>query len=169
MAQRLFSLWSCCWLLVFFLVPVPAGWCEDEQPTETWQSLLSEALLISQRLEKLNEQLSSELTVSRSHSAELQTQLGKLLNEHVMLKSELSELRRQSESLSGKLQTSKQELKLLQEQLKKAEASSDAFERSLSDYKLLAEARIRGLKRQRNLAVGGGILALIMAVIFGSR
>jgi len=168
MARRLFSLW-CFWLLGFFLVLVPAGWCEDERPTETWRSLLSEALLISQRLEKLNEQLSNELTVSRSRSTELQTQLGNLLDEHVMLKSELSDLRRQSESLSGKLQTSKQESKLLQEQLKKAEASSDAFARSFSDYKLLAEARIRSLKRQRNLAAGGGILALILAVIFGSR
>jgi chromosome segregation ATPase len=168
MARRLFSVW-CFWLLVFFLVQAPAGWCEDEQPTETWQSLLTEALLISQRLEALNEQLSSELTASRSHSAELQKTLEKLLNEHVALKSELAELRRQSESLSGKLQTSKQELISLQEQLKKAEASSDAFEKSFSDYKLLAETKIKSLKRQRNLAAGGGILALILAVIFGSR
>ena len=168
MARRLFSRWCFC-LLVFFLVLVPAGWCEDEQPTETWQSLLTEALLISQRLETLNEQLCSELTVSRSHSAELQNNLEKLLNEHVVLKSELTELRRQSESLSGKLQTSEQELKSLQEQLKKAEASSDAFEKSFSGYKLQAEAKIRSLKLQRNLAVGGGILSLLLAVIFGSR
>ena len=168
MARRLFSVW-CFWLLGFFLVPVPAGWCEDEQLTETWQSLLTEALLISQRLGTLNEQLSSELTASRSHSAELQKTLEKLLKEHVVLKSELAGLRRQSESLSGKLQTSKQELISLQEQLQKAEASSDAFEKSFSDYKKSADKRITSLKRQRNLMAGGGILALILAVILGSR
>jgi len=132
----------CC---LAFLSAQEASGSSSEQRFPTYESELSELSAIWARLSILSAAQNQDLLLSKES-------LRKLTAELESLKSELAVLRR-------KLQHSEGQLTGLSEELKKVRSSLEDLERSFTEYKAAAEARIKAESRKVWAAAGLGALA----------
>jgi septal ring factor EnvC (AmiA/AmiB activator) len=139
------------WPLVLCLLlasAICARPCRAEDNYVISGSELRQLSEIFERLETLNQRLSSELSASREN-------LRKLEDELSGLKQDLAELQ-------STLARSEQESTQLWEQLQTAQSLLEQAEQSFSEYKSAAESQIKSLRTQRNLAI---LLAIILALV----
>ena len=134
-----------CFVLVLVITPLTV---KAEPIYSMSESELLRLQKISDRLEKLNEQLLDELNNSKKSLSELQQEL-------INYKAELMDLSQQLE------QSKAESMELLVEQarvnalLTKAQTSFDL-------YKIEVQRKIKRLTRQRNISIAGLIISLIL-------
>jgi predicted nucleic acid-binding Zn-ribbon protein len=133
-----------------------ASGSSSEQKFPTYESELSELNAIWARLSILSAAQNQDLLLSKESLRKLTAEL-----EH--LKSELTVLRQ-------KLQHSEGQLTELSEELKKVWSSLEDLERSFTEYKRAAEAKIKAESRKVWMAaglgaLGGATVAFILAAV----
>ena len=135
-------------LSLLLLLSLASRCCKAEENYIITGSELQQLSEIFERLEMLNAKLSSELTASKESLRQLEDELTKL-------KADLAELQ-------ITLARSETESTRLRELLLKAENSLTQLEASFEEFKSAAQSQIRKLRRQRNLALLGMILVMLL-------
>lgn len=134
-------------LSALLLVTVSVS-CQAEGNYQLYESELTRLQQITERLDKLNSQLSNELATSKTNLTQLQ-------NELESCKADLTQLQNQLQASQAELTQAKNYLMTAENSLRKAEESFKQYEKE-------AEARIKRLVIQRNVV---GVIAVILGVI----
>ena len=134
-------------LCSFFLLLAFGQTCRAEENYVITGNELSELNSILERLETLNMSLKSDLVASKENL--------------LLLENELQTCKIDLAALQICLARSQAESITLGEQLRIADSSLAAAEKSFSEYKAAVQSRIRVLTRQRNLAILVAILVVM--------